>query len=343
MISLYTFKELLIPENRTYVHPIIFDLHYFEGVDQRTLNSYQLVDRVEAADFLVFPLDILSKPAPRYKEHFKKMHRLAIENQKKMWVYTGGDYGKTIRDSNIITWRLAGTRSKNAENTIIIPSFINDPIQHQQAQLKYLNFKEKPSIAFTGFASSDFFINARFIAATFKANLKRALQKDDSDLQSYFVAPAKRYRALKCLESSTSIETDFVYRGKYRDGAVTISQRQKSTQEFFSNLVGSAYTLCMRGSGNFSVRFYESLACGRIPILIDTDVVLPLENIIDWDNTICRVDPQKNIVEQILNFHHSLNSKSFIELQKHNRDLFTSYLVRHSFFDAIYNELQMNK
>lgn len=340
MISLYTFKELLIPENRTYVHPIIFDLHYFEHVDQKTLDNYRLVDHVEEADFLVFPIDILSKSGSRYKAHFKKMHLLSVENQKKMWVYTGGDYGKTIRESNIITWRLAGTRSKNAENTIIIPSFINDPIQHHKAQLSYLDFKEKPDIAFTGFASSDLLINARYIAATFKSNLKRTLQKDDSDLQSYFMAPAKRYRILKHLEASTSIDTDFIYRKKYRDGAVTIAQRQKSTQVFFSNLVGSAYTFCMRGSGNFSVRFYESLACGRIPILIDTDVVLPLENIIDWDKAICRVNPKKNIVKQILIFHNALNPKSFIDLQKHNRELFMNYLVRYAFFDAIYNKLK---
>ena len=30
------------------------------------------------------------------------------------------------------------------------------------------------------------------------------------------------------------------------------------------------------------VRFYETLAIGRIPVLIDTDCVLPLNNEIDW-------------------------------------------------------------
>ena len=52
--------------------------------------------------------------------------------------------------------------------------------------------------------------------------------------------------------------------------------------EFYENMVSSDYIVCVRGGGNFSVRLYETLAMGRIPIFINTDCLLPLNKSIDW-------------------------------------------------------------
>ncbi|SCX92726.1 Exostosin family protein [Nonlabens sp. Hel1_33_55] len=341
MIRLFTFKDLLIPENRGSVHPLIFDLCYFENAHQKTHEQYSLVDDPNEADAFIFPMDLLSQRTSNlYAGEFNKMLSLTKKHNKKLWVYTGGDYGTTIRDPSVLTWRLSGNRFSNSDQTIIVPSFINDPIQHQKAHLSYLAYEEKPHIAFTGHATKDFFISTRFIAATFAANLKRSFKVDKSDIQPIFIASAERYRILKKLESSKNFKTNFIYRKKYRGGDISKEERLRGTQEFFANLTGSAYTFCMRGAGNFSVRFYESLACGRIPILIDTDVALPLENIIDWKKSICRIDPKKNIEEQILKFHKKLNPSSFLALQKSNRKLYKDYLVRHAFFEAVYNQLK---
>ena len=42
----------------------------------------------------------------------------------------------------------------------------------------------------------------------------------------------------------------------------------------------------MRGGGNFSKRFYETLAMGRIPALVDTDCLLPFESTMTWKDHI---------------------------------------------------------
>jgi hypothetical protein len=60
-------------------------------------------------------------------------------------------------------------------------------------------------------------------------------------------------------------------------------------REYYSNMLSGSYTLCMRGGGNFSYRFYEALSFGRVPVLIDTDNVLPFEDHIDWDKYIMRI------------------------------------------------------
>ena len=52
--------------------------------------------------------------------------------------------------------------------------------------------------------------------------------------------------------------------------------------EFIRNILSSDYTLCFRGSGNYSLRFYETLCLGRIPLFINTDCKLPFEDEINW-------------------------------------------------------------
>lgn len=46
---------------------------------------------------------------------------------------------------------------------------------------------------------------------------------------------------------------------------------------FINNTDKSDYVLCVRGGGNFSGRFYMALNAGRIPVVIDTDGVIPYE------------------------------------------------------------------
>lgn len=69
----------------------------------------------------------------------------------------------------------------------------------------------------------------------------------------------------------------------------------QARREFYQNMRECSYTLCMRGGGNFSYRFYEALSFGRIPILIDTDMVLPFEEKIDWDKHLLRFTPDELI------------------------------------------------
>jgi hypothetical protein len=57
------------------------------------------------------------------------------------------------------------------------------------------------------------------------------------------------------------------------------------------HMMRNTYILCPRGFENFSYRFYETLACGRIPVLIDTDTVLPPG--VNWDELCVRVPFEK--------------------------------------------------
>lgn len=340
MIKLYTNKELLILENRKAVHPLLFDLHYYENAHPSVKQNYVLVDIPEHADVFIFPLEYFAALHKGYGKQLATLYQMALTHKKKLMIYTGGDYGKTFKDSNVITWRNAGFKFLNESQTNVIPAFISDPLQRKNLEFKLLPYNPSPEVSFTGFANSSFKEGLRITLSTLKANFYRILGKDKSDMQSIYNAAGNRFKYLKSLENHSQIKSDFIYRDKYRAGAITEKQREKSTIEFFENLNNSPYTFCLRGAGNFSVRFYEALACGRIPVLIDTDVELPLQEVIKWDEHICRVLPNENVSKKLIEFHKSHTTNSFNALQKSNRNLYENYLVRHAFFCKLQETLK---
>ena len=93
------------------------------------------------------------------------------------------------------------------------------------------------------------------------------------------------------MEKSNDIKTEFIRRSRYKGGTTNkedLSKRLK--KEFFKNMNNTDYTLCVRGTGNFSARMYETLALGRIPIFVNTDCILPFNNKIDWDKHVVWVE-----------------------------------------------------
>jgi hypothetical protein len=81
---------------------------------------------------------------------------------------------------------------------------------------------------------------------------------------------------------------NIIFRDTYHITSDFFSSNNKSTQEqeYESVLSRSRFSLCPRGSNPNSVRFWESLAAGAIPILISDNYKLPNW---DWDNTIIRL------------------------------------------------------
>ena len=104
--------------------------------------------------------------------------------------------------------------------------------------------------------------------------------------------------------------------------------KQQRVEDFYNNIRDNHFTLCPNGTGNFSIRFYQTLSCGRIPILFDTDNILPFEKEIDWENLIVRVYNIKNINKKILEYY---KKNDIIEKQKECYKIFQKYLTEESF------------
>ena len=83
--------------------------------------------------------------------------------------------------------------------------------------------------------------------------------------------------------------------------------------------------LCCRGAGNFSYRLYEALSCGKIPIIIDTDISLPCSNIIDWSRFI--ITTPENINHDIKEWWHNIDEDTYTDIQKYSRFIYEQYLT----------------
>jgi hypothetical protein len=89
---------------------------------------------------------------------------------------------------------------------------------------------------------------------------------------------------------------------------------EKST--YIDHLIYNTYILCPRGSENFSFRVYEALKFGRVPVIIDTDMVQPKE--IDWVELAVRIpyEQRANICEIIRQDYNSRAYEDFARRQR---------------------------
>jgi len=70
-------------------------------------------------------------------------------------------------------------------------------------------------------------------------------------------------------------------------------QVREKRGRYLDRLEDTKFPLCPRGKGLNSIRFFEALRLGRIPVLIADDTKLPLEWMIDYDEFIVRVPEQE--------------------------------------------------
>lgn len=93
-------------------------------------------------------------------------------------------------------------------------------------------------------------------------------------------------------------------------------------------MIDSLYGIATRGGGNFSYRLYELLSCGRIPVFIDTDSVLPFDTLIDWKKHVVWVEKQKlsSIDRILLEFHRSKTPEELKQIQINNRRLYEDHI-----------------
>ncbi|NJM79313.1 MAG: exostosin family protein [Flavobacterium sp.] len=313
MLNFYTHINQLTPENRKRVFPMLFDWFYLEH--PVVLEYFKLVNTLEEASVFILPIDVGYYFSNNKKNEVDSFIALAKENNKQVWIYSAGDFGITL-NSNIITFRLGGFTSKMNNQTYILPSFVNDPYDTiYKKEWQPIVKEEKPTIGFVGNADGSFIKWSKEFLIYTKQQIKRLLKKDYSDSQSFFPSSSKRYKLLEKLKRNKGINATFIYRNKYRAGAVTREQKEKTTLAFYENIEQNLYIFCLRGSGNFSVRFYETLIMGRIPLLIDTDVRLPFHDTINW-NEHCILATSENFVDKIIAFHKNHTTKELIEIQE---------------------------
>ena len=335
MLSIYTDISFVNQTYRQQLFPLLFDICILQN--SRLSAFYCLVNSPEEADIFVFPINY--QTFVTHKTAFNNFTKRIKAFKKPTWVYTSGDFGYTIKE-DYYNFRLGGFKSKLNNKTFILPSFVNDPYVKLGLEFTALKKEDQPKIGFVGHAKSGLKKGLKEYYNHIKTQLKWILNSSNNDRQAFYPSGYKRAKYLKLLKDSNLIGTNFILRNQYRAGIKTEADKMKTTQEFYENMTQNPYTFCIRGAGNFSVRLYETLAMGRIPVLINTDCKLPLENTINWSKHACIID-EKDIANSAVilrNYHDNLTIKTFEEIQISNRALWLNSLERVSYFKEIHQQ-----
>jgi hypothetical protein len=143
-----------------------------------------------------------------------------------------------------------------------------------------------------------------------------------------------RRKIIKCFQKSEAIHTDFICRGKFWGGN---PHDEKLVREFDENMESNMYILAPRGKGNFSMRFYQALSAGRIPVLTDTDIVLPFADQIPWKEIIIFEKNEKQCLEKVL---ETFQDGNVVALQNQCRDIYERYFSPDNYFHELVSVLK---
>jgi hypothetical protein len=156
-----------------------------------------------------------------------------------------------------------------------------------------------------------------------------------------FFAAYERAKILHHVEKSSLVKTNFLKRERYRGGAKNQEDHLKMELEFFQNIYENLFTVCIRGFGNYSVRFFQTLAMGRIPVVIETDSVLPYESQIQYKNISIQVPYRDRFLidQYILYFLKNHTFEEIAAMQMEYRTVWLKYFQKPGYFSAIHREL----
>jgi hypothetical protein len=132
-----------------------------------------------------------------------------------------------------------------------------------------------------------------------------------------------RQKAITQLKKNSDIETSFIIRNNFWGGRIHDLQLR---EDYIDNINTSDLVLCCRGAGNFSYRLYETMSLGRVPVIIDTDIVLPCEDIIDWESICIRVKNIEDINSSINNFWNKISYNEYISMQSRIRQTYEQFI-----------------
>lgn len=235
-------------------------------------------------------------------------------------------YGIIYRDSIIADQITSSERA--------LAAFADDLLYEQGGGVELREKREAPVVGFCGYVGTK--LNRMVYWLSGRGQKARGL--------------VLRHRALRSLRNCRRLYCNFIERSQFWGGALSRFHRDVAKQvevrrEYLENLFSSDYTLCLRGAGNFSYRFYEVLSAGRIPLFINTACVLPFASQIDWRRHCVWVEELdlERAGEILADFHARLGAEEFRQMQLANRKLWEDWLEPLSFYRRVLEAAMADK
>ena len=287
------------------------------------------VSSIDDADFVATPRVWGAYAVSRDLEEPLALAEEARQARKPFLIWHTGDLNPIVPSPDWLVFVNAVDRSARRPTWFVAPRFIEDPLSvYAGGATARVGKSSSPHVGFCGYASSSSLKLAYSVLQNLEFRVMYHAGRRMYEPPPLIPATLLRAKVLRALEQDAGIETDFIIRTRYKTG---------SMQEFYRNVLETDYTVCMRGYGNWSVRLYETLACGRIPVFIDTDCGLPFDDTVDWRHYCVWVpgSDASRAGDYVREFHDSISTADFRARQRECRILWETRLSLSGFLSHL--------
>lgn len=237
-----------------------------------------------------------------YQDELRKNPEKLAEINEYDFVFVSSDFSEPIEGCDAVQLM---TSSDSKETVMWLQQPFNEIVKCCSSK-----YTEVPTVGFVG------------RCPIFRTSIGNQLHKGFSE----------RYTALKALGDSLDVCTDFHVRtepagdsaGFYNSSLPTY---RKDGPLFALNMAANQYQVCARGNANWSLRFYETLRSGRIPVYIDSGGKFPLDvKFTPGECPFVWVSEGQSIVDEVLKFHNALDGDADLQwYQNECHDFFRAY------------------
>lgn len=310
---------------------------------------FELVDRVEDADVAVLPSTLHRYVTDGAVDRAVGFARDAAAAGKRVVVFNERDldFDPPFRNAILFSPALEGRRGRRA--VFSAPAWVPDQFGGTSTERP---ITARPRIGFCGWTPRPDLKGRvkQFVDMVPPRSVKRL-----EGLRAPRAPGARhrylRFRAVDALRAHDGVDADFVLRTGFFAGARQVEAGRETWvrqtldeagRDFVRNVLDNDYTLCVRGLGNYSFRFYEVLAAGRIPLFVDTDCVLPYDFEVDWRALFPTVPASRidGIGDAVVDFHRGQDPEALHERMRLCRQMWERWCSPLGFFENLHLHLR---
>jgi len=301
------------------------------------------VDRLEDCEIAIYPQRVFDPETLEFDDNVYDAAILAQKHQKPLIIDATSDSDIFVDIPSAYILRCGLYRSLKRPFETECPFWSNYRTKTKLDALEILAKPEKPTVGFCGTTASmgnlsnvtkSYTPNA--IALFFLSQGKRA-SKIDIRLREG-MSLKLRETAIKLLTLDNRINSNFSLTNNHKSYYCQDEDNRITLENLFiENTNKSDYVLCVRGTGNYSGRFYMALNAGRIPIVLDTDIVIPFEDQLHLIKV--PMNSLNNISDIILEHFENTTEQEFREIKTQNRAAYHQFLAPENFFPNFINSI----
>jgi len=262
-----------------------------------------------------------------FRDIAKKLDMLSVSCNRKLILFFYRDPAHELPFCNPIVFRTSAYKSKGNQPTFGLPAFINHKPHLDVPSV--LPHKRKPRVNFRGTIAP--LKLSRGVDLRDKINMALLRSGINFKLQNWYPRGylLRRRAVLSCIGIPQYLETDFILNPS--------SKIEGYKEDYLQSFQNGDYFICAAGFGNYSYRLYEVMRSGRIPVLIDSDQLLPCDNHFSWSE-VAVIIPEREVDKTgliIKEFNESIHPDDYVEKQIKIKEFYNYYLTQFGFANYI--------